>query len=59
MSVYDRCGVPDRSRRVRKKTQDGRRLRRNERRWIVERFFAWIQPCASFSSSFEIGSARM
>ena len=25
------------------KTQDGRRLRRNERRWIVERFFAWIQ----------------
>ena len=24
-------------------TQDGRRLRRYERRWIVERFFAWIQ----------------
>jgi transposase len=25
------------------KTQDGRRLRRYERRWIVERFFGWIQ----------------
>ena len=25
------------------KTQDGRRLRRYERRWIVERFFAWLQ----------------
>jgi transposase len=24
------------------KTQDGRRLRRYQRRWIVERFFAWI-----------------
>jgi transposase len=23
--------------------QDGRRLRRYERRWIVERFFAWMQ----------------
>jgi len=23
--------------------QDGRRLRRYERRWLVERFFAWIQ----------------
>ena len=25
------------------KTQDGRRLRRYARRWIVERFFAWLQ----------------
>jgi transposase len=24
------------------KTQDGRRLRRYKRRWIVERFFAWL-----------------
>jgi hypothetical protein len=23
--------------------QDGRRLRRYTRRWLVERFFAWIQ----------------
>jgi transposase len=28
---------------VRAKTQDGRRLRRYQRRWIVERFFAWMQ----------------
>ncbi len=26
-----------------RKTQDGRRLRRYQRRWIVERFFAWLQ----------------
>lgn len=35
--------APHRSNRRKKKTQDGRRLRRYERRWIVERFFAWIQ----------------
>jgi transposase len=34
--------APHRSDRKRK-TQDGRRLRRYQRRWIVERFFAWIQ----------------
>jgi len=34
--------APHRSTRKRK-TQDGRRLRRDERRWIVERFFAWMQ----------------
>lgn len=34
---------PHKSNRKKAKTQDGRRLRRYERRWIVERFFAWIQ----------------
>ena len=34
---------PHRQGRVKPKTQDGRRLRRYERRWLVERFFAWIQ----------------
>jgi len=34
---------PHRHGRVKPKTQDGRRLRRYERRWLVERFFAWIQ----------------
>ena len=34
--------APHRSTRKRK-TQDGRRLLRYERRWIVERFFAWMQ----------------
>jgi transposase len=28
---------------VKPRTQDGRRPRRYERRWLVERFFAWIQ----------------
>ena len=31
------------SNRTKRKTRDGRRLRQYERRWIVERFFAWIQ----------------
>lgn len=35
--------APHRCSRTRKKTQDGRRLRRYERRWIVERFFVWLQ----------------
>ena len=34
---------PHRSNRKKRKTQDGRRLRRYDRRWIVERFFAWLQ----------------
>ena len=35
--------APHRKHRTKRKTQDGRRLRRYERRWLVERFFAWIQ----------------
>jgi len=35
--------APHKSNRTAKKTQDGRRLRRYERRWIVERFFVWLQ----------------
>jgi len=35
--------APHRGNRVKAKTQDGRRLRRYQRRWLVERFFAWIQ----------------
>jgi transposase len=34
--------APHRSNR-KLKTQDGRRLRRYERRWLVERYFAWLQ----------------
>lgn len=34
--------VPHRSNRRKKKTQDGRKLRRYTRRWKVERFFAWL-----------------
>ena len=35
--------APHRKNRKRRKTQDGRPLRRYARRWKVERFFAWIQ----------------
>lgn len=35
--------APHRSNRVRARTPDGRTLRRYQRRWLVERFFAWIQ----------------
>jgi len=35
--------APHRSNRKKRKTQDGRRLRRYDRRWIVERFFSWLQ----------------
>ena len=35
--------APHKQNRIKPRTQDGRRLRRYERRWLVERFFAWIQ----------------
>ena len=44
---------PHRSGRVKHKTQDGRRLRRYERRWVVERFFAWIQWQRRLLTRFE------
>ena len=43
-SVYylPRSVSVNRSNRRKCATQDGRRLRRYARRWLVERFFAWI-----------------
>ena len=35
--------APHRSNRCKPATQDRRRFRRYARRWLVERFFAWIQ----------------
>jgi IS5 family transposase len=35
--------APHRQGRNKPRTQGGRRLGRYERRWLVERFFAWIQ----------------
>jgi len=35
--------APHKSNRIKEQTQDGRKLRRYERRWIVERFFSWLQ----------------
>jgi transposase len=34
--------APHRSNRKKKKTQDGRKLRRYKRRWKIERFFAHL-----------------
>jgi transposase len=34
--------APHKDNRVRPATQDGRVLRRYRRRWVVERFFAWL-----------------
>jgi hypothetical protein len=43
--VYIAAGgeAPHRSNRSKPSTQDRRRLSRYKRRWLVERFFAWIQ----------------
>ena len=35
--------APHRRNRRKMRAQDGRRLRRCERRWLVERFFGWLQ----------------
>jgi transposase len=35
--------APHRSNRIKEQTQDGRKLRRYKRRWMVERFFSWLQ----------------
>jgi transposase len=35
--------APHRSNRVKPKTQDGRKLRRFKRRWMIERLNAWLQ----------------
>jgi hypothetical protein len=62
---------PHRSNRTKTKAQDGRRLRRYERRWIVERFFAWLlsgndrswsagnttRPTFSASSSLQLSAS--
>lgn len=44
--------APHRSNRVRKKTQDGRQLRRMKRRWKVERLNAWLQSFRSITTRF-------
>ena len=44
--LLQECGIdlisPHKDNRVRPATQDGRSLRRYRRRWVVERFFAWL-----------------
>jgi transposase len=43
---------PNRAKRKRK-TQDGRPLRRYKRRWKVERLFAWLQQFRSITTRYE------
>jgi len=45
MTISSRRRQPDRAHRSTRKlmTQDGRHLRRYQRWWLVERFFAWLQ----------------
>jgi transposase len=50
--------APHKSNRVKKKTHDGRRLRRYERRWIVERFIAWLQWRRRFLVRWEFYAAN-
>lgn len=45
--------APHRKNRKRKKTADGRRLRRYKRRWIVERTFAWLHGYRRVVTRFE------
>jgi transposase len=46
------------NRRKRKKTQDGRPLRRYLRRWKIERLFAWLKNFRRLSSRWERHSAN-
>jgi transposase len=45
--------APHRRNRVKPKTQDGRVLRRYRRRWLVERFFAWLQNYRRIVTRYE------
>lgn len=45
--------APHKCNRVKRATQDQRRLRRYERRWVVERFFAWMQWQRRLLTRFE------
>ena len=35
--------APHKGNRIKRRTQDGRKLRRYKRRWKIERLFAWLQ----------------
>ena len=38
---------------VRNKTQDGRKLRRYRRRWLIERFWAWLMKWRRLVTRYE------
>jgi transposase len=45
--------APHRQNRKKKRSQDGRKLRRYKRRWKVERLFAWLQNFRKFVVRYE------
>lgn len=45
--------APHRNNRRKEKTQDGRELRRYQRRWKVERLFAWLHNFRRISTRWE------
>ena len=45
--------APHKKNRKKKKTQDGRKLRRYKKRWKVERGFAWIQNFRKLVTRYE------
>lgn len=45
--------APHKRNRKRAKTQDGRSLRKYSRRWVVERFFAWMKPARRLLVRFD------
>jgi transposase len=45
--------APNKSNRVKRKSQDGRPLRRYKRRWVVERLFAWLQNFRRLVTRYE------
>jgi transposase len=45
--------APHKSNRVKKNTQDGRKLRRYKRRWKIERLNAWLQNYRRVQTRYE------
>lgn len=56
------CGVemiaPHKKSRVKKPTQDGRKLRRMARRFVVERTFSWLKWCRRICTRWEYHSSN-
>jgi transposase len=50
--------APHRGNRRRRKTQDGRQLRRYRKRWRIERLFAWLQNYRRIVTRYEYHPAN-
>jgi transposase len=45
--------APHKKNRTAPKTQDGRKLKAYKKRWVVERFFAWMKPARRLLNRFD------